>query len=157
MKAQRDLSTLADLFRDASLRQLDDFGLSLKEALQVEAALRDRAPAVRTPPWRYEIQYGPNGEEVYAWVFDDKDVMVCTAKLHHAFMIVGSMNNAGAVTIEAPPIPLLLQREWMAKALFEVDAPGHLEWEDVGLDKRERYLCLADTAINKAALWGLSS
>ncbi len=55
MKAQRDLSTLADLFRDASLRQLDDFGLSLKEALQVEAALRDRAPSPKQPDFRAQV------------------------------------------------------------------------------------------------------
>lgn len=99
--------------------------------------------------WRYEIQHGPDGEDAYAWVFDDQGVMVCTAKLHHAFMIVGSINNDEMLTIKAPPIPSLLQREWMARALFEVDAPDHLEWDDAGIDKRERYLCLADAAIRR--------
>jgi len=43
--------------------------------------------------WRYEIQTGPNGEQDYAWVYEPGGAMVCTAKLHHAFMIVGGMNN----------------------------------------------------------------
>lgn len=61
------------------------------------------------------------------------------------------------VTIVAPTIPLILQREWMAQALFEVDAPEHRDWEDAWLDERERYLALADVAIRKAAALGLSS
>lgn len=43
--------------------------------------------------WRYEIQTGPNGEEDYAWVYEPGGAMVCTAKLQHAFAIVGGMNN----------------------------------------------------------------
>lgn len=70
---------------------------------------------------------------------------------------VTSQPDTDAVTIVAPPIPPLLQREWMAQALFEVDAPDHREWEDVWLDERERYLRLADTAIQKATMLGLSS
>ncbi|MCX7322199.1 MAG: hypothetical protein NT113_22905 [Hyphomicrobiales bacterium] len=115
-------------------------------------ALRDPAPEARTSRWRYEIQDGPEGEfknAEFAQVFDDRGASVGTVKLHHAFMIVGSINNDEVVTIETPPIPPLLQREWMAQALFEVDAPDHLEWEDVGIDKRERYLCLADAAIRR--------
>ncbi len=113
---------------------------------------RTGAPAARTSRWRYEIQDGPEGEfknAEFAQVFDGRGASVGTVKLHHAFMIVGSINNDEVVTIETPPIPPLLQREWMAQALFEVDAPDHLEWEDVGIDKRERYLCLADAAIRR--------
>ncbi|MEU7656811.1 hypothetical protein AB0C41_32850 [Micromonospora taraxaci] len=115
-------------------------------------ALRDPAPAARTSRWRYEIQDEPEGEfknAEFAQVFDDKGASVGTLKLHHAFLIVGSINNDELVKIETPPIPPILQREWMAQALFEVDAPDHLEWEDVGIDKRERYLCLADAAIRR--------
>lgn len=42
-------------------------------------------------PWSYEIQYGPNGEEIYAWVYY-RNLMVCTAKVHHAMMIVEAAN-----------------------------------------------------------------
>lgn len=114
--------------------------------------VRADAPGARTSRWRYEIQDGPEGEfknAEFARVFDDKGALVGTVKLHHAFMIVGSINNDELVKIETPPIPPILQREWMAQALFEVDAPDHLEWEDVGIDKRERYLCLADAAIRR--------
>jgi len=113
---------------------------------------RTGAPAARTSRWRYEIQDEPEGEfknAEFAQVFDDKGASVGTLKLHHAFLIVGSINNDELVKIETPPIPPILQREWMAQALFEVDAPDHLEWEDVGIDKRERYLCLADAAIRR--------
>ena len=106
--------------------------------------------------WRYEIQHGPDGDANYAWVFDGKNSMVCTAKLHHAFMIVGSVNSDEMAIIETPPIPPLLQREWMARALFEVDAPDHLEWDDCGFDKRERYLCLADAALRRTS-WSTTS
>lgn len=45
----------------------------------------------------------------------------------------------------------LLKREQMARAPFEVGAPPHQFWADVGLDKRELYLCMADTALQHAA------
>lgn len=120
--------------------------------ISTAADFRDGAPAARTSRWRYEIQDEPEGEfknAEFAQVFDDKGASVGTLKLHHAFLIVGSINNDELVKIETPPIPPILQREWMAQALFEVDAPDHLEWEDVGIDKRERYLCLADAAIRR--------
>jgi hypothetical protein len=43
--------------------------------------------------WRYEIQYGPDGEDYYAWVYDEKGNMVCTAKTHHAIAIVKAMTT----------------------------------------------------------------
>lgn len=42
-------------------------------------------------PWSYEIQYGPNDEEIYAWVYNHS-LMVCTVKMHHARMIVQAVN-----------------------------------------------------------------
>lgn len=47
-------------------------------------------------PWSYEIQYGPNGEEIYAWVYY-LNFMVCTVKVHHAAMIVEAVNNHEAL------------------------------------------------------------
>lgn len=80
------------------------------------------------------------------------------SEVYHALIeLEKRVMSAEIVTIEAPPIPPLLQREWMAQALFEVDAPEYREWEDVWLDERERYLRLADTAIHKATTLGLSS
>jgi hypothetical protein len=46
--------------------------------------------------WRYQIQRGPDGEEAYAWVFDDKNNLVCTAKTHHAKAIVGAFAHPAA-------------------------------------------------------------
>lgn len=44
--------------------------------------------------WTYEIQHGPDGEAAYAWVYDEEHFLVCTAKIHHAKMIVARMNDA---------------------------------------------------------------
>jgi hypothetical protein len=48
----------------------------------------------------------------------------------------------------------LLKREKMARALFEVGAPPHQFWDDVGLDKRELYLCMADAALSQGSSTG---
>lgn len=42
-------------------------------------------------PWSYDIQHGPNGEEIYAWVYYH-NLMVCTVKVHHARLIVEAVN-----------------------------------------------------------------
>jgi len=45
--------------------------------------------------WRCEIQYGPEGEANYAWVYRGKD-MVATMKTHHAIAVVNAMNGSPA-------------------------------------------------------------
>jgi len=45
-------------------------------------------------PWRYDIQYGPEGEANYAWVYDGRGQMICTTRTHHAANIVEAMNRA---------------------------------------------------------------
>lgn len=47
--------------------------------------------------WRYDIQYGPEGEANYAWVYSGKG-MVATCKTHHAIAIVNAMNDATALS-----------------------------------------------------------
>lgn len=42
--------------------------------------------------WRYKIQYGPEGEANYAWVYFGNE-MVCTAKTHHALAIVAALST----------------------------------------------------------------
>lgn len=44
-------------------------------------------------PWRYEIKYGPEGEDAYSWVYDDHGAMVATMKTHKAKQIVDAMNT----------------------------------------------------------------
>jgi hypothetical protein len=39
------------------------------------------------PEWRYEIQYGPEGEANYAWIYKG-DLFVATMRTHHAVEIV---------------------------------------------------------------------
>lgn len=43
--------------------------------------------------WRYEIQYGPENEANYAWIYFGKE-MVATMRTHHAKHIVEVMNRA---------------------------------------------------------------
>lgn len=47
-------------------------------------------------PWRYEIKYGPDGEDNYSWVYDDHGAMVATMKTHKAKQIVDAMNTRPA-------------------------------------------------------------
>ncbi|WP_266032440.1 hypothetical protein [Brucella intermedia] len=47
-------------------------------------------------PWRYEIKYGPEGEDAYSWVYDDHGAMVATMKTHKAKQIVDAMNTRPA-------------------------------------------------------------
>ncbi|WP_313030389.1 hypothetical protein [Brucella sp.] len=51
-------------------------------------------------PWKYDIQYGPEGEANYAWVYDDHGVMVATMKTHKAKEIVDRMNTRPAAPVE---------------------------------------------------------
>ncbi|MGO1160404.1 hypothetical protein ACTOV4_00430 [Brucella sp. C7-11G] len=54
-------------------------------------------------PWKYDIQYGPEGEANYAWVYDDHGVMVATMKTHKAKEIVERMNTRPAAPVECHP------------------------------------------------------
>lgn len=42
--------------------------------------------------WRFEIQYGPEEEANYAWVYDETGRMICTARTHDAGRIVEAIN-----------------------------------------------------------------
>ncbi|MFC5385135.1 hypothetical protein ACFPLB_04045 [Aquamicrobium segne] len=45
-----------------------------------------------TGRWRFDIKYGPEGEAKYAWVYDETNRMICTAKTHDAACIVEAAN-----------------------------------------------------------------
>ncbi len=47
-------------------------------------------------PWRYEIKYGPDGEDSYSWVYDDQGVMVAPMRTHKAKEVVDRMNTRPA-------------------------------------------------------------
>lgn len=84
-------------------------------------------------PWSYEIQYGPNGEEIYAWVYYH-DLMVCTVKVHHAKMIVEAVNNHDRLTTENAE----LRRERdEARALVRLHHDWHLQSGIIGLQDGE--------------------
>jgi hypothetical protein len=59
-------------------------------------------------PWKYEIKYGPEGEDAYSWVYDDQGVMVAPMRTHKAKEVVDCMNtrpapsdaDTGLVTVE---------------------------------------------------------
>lgn len=84
-------------------------------------------------PWSYEIQYGPNGEEVYAWVCY-RNLMVCTVKVHHAKMIVEAVNAYERLTTENAE----LRRERdEARALVRLHHDWHLQSGIIGLQDGE--------------------
>lgn len=51
-------------------------------------------------PWRYEIKYGPDGEDSYSWVYDDQGVMVAPMRTHKAKEVVDRMNTRPAAPVE---------------------------------------------------------
>lgn len=49
-----------------------------------------------TKAWRYSINYGPDGEENYAFVYDANGDLVSNLKTHHAVAVVAAMNAFAA-------------------------------------------------------------
>lgn len=101
-------------------------------------------------PWSYDIQHGPNGEEIYAWVYY-YDLMVCTVKAHHAKMIVEAVNNHDRLTAENAE----LRTNWLAEVgradrwLAEAEIA-----QDVVMDIANELNCEND---NKAILAAIAS
>lgn len=60
-------------------------------------------PVTVADTWHYAIQYGPEGEANYAWVYRGKE-MVATMKTHHAVAVVAALsaspNAIGAGTVK---------------------------------------------------------
>lgn len=46
--------------------------------------------------WRYSINYGPEGEANYAFVYDGGGNLVSNLKIHHAIAVVEQMNARAA-------------------------------------------------------------
>lgn len=46
--------------------------------------------------WRYSINYGPEGEANYAFVYDEGGHLVSNLKIHHAIAVVEQMNDRAA-------------------------------------------------------------
>lgn len=60
------------------------------------STIKEHLIAARATPgeWRYDIQYGPDGEANYAWLYDETGSLVTTLRTHQAAKIVRSMNSA---------------------------------------------------------------
>ena len=43
--------------------------------------------------WKYEVRYGPDGEDVYSWLYDDHGTMIAPMKTDMAILIVNAMNT----------------------------------------------------------------
>lgn len=68
-------------------------------------------------PWKYEIKYGPEGEDAYSWVYDDHGAMVATMKTHKAKEVVDRMN-----TPVAPVSPDATGEPWPYQKTFNAIA-----------------------------------
>lgn len=77
----------------------------------LEASLSSRSPVSQKEAvpvaWRYDIQYGPDGEANYAWVYDEHNNLVCTAKTHHAIAIVQRASSPSPADAGEPGIKAL--------------------------------------------------
>lgn len=86
--------------------------------------------------WRYDIQYGADGEANYAWVYDDSGNMVCTAKIHHAVAIVeASTLTARRIqamqTVEITPAMFNLDEALIRSATGVRDEETHYLWSSL--------------------------
>jgi hypothetical protein len=69
---------------------------------KARAALSSQQAEAVPVTWRYDIQYGPDGEANYAWVYDEHNNLVCTAKTHHAIAIVQRASSPAPADAEEP-------------------------------------------------------
>ena len=75
--------------------------------------------AAHTPgEWRYDIQYGPEGEAAYAWVYDAAGQMVGTMRTHQATEIVGTMNGNVELIDVAKRMLDYRNRDYVPSSLF---------------------------------------
>ena len=68
----------------------------VKDALAKREADPVANAAKRTEAWRYSINYGPEGEANYAFVYDGGGHLVSNLKIHHAIAVVEQMNARAA-------------------------------------------------------------
>jgi hypothetical protein len=106
--------------------------------------------------WRYEIQYGPEGEAIYAWVYDGSGTMICTAKTHHAKQIVSVVNGAPSTDADLDYRQAFLAQSRKLQHVLDIpgvkDALADLEWET--LDTGEAMLTdLRNEGIEAAVSW----
>ncbi|QJD54364.1 hypothetical protein [Aminobacter phage Erebus] len=122
MTKQIDIDALAYRFWSVHPKELDPWVESMPSgykggvrawyfACEMRRLLASTSAGVteeQTPlSWRYEIQYGPDGEANYAWVYDENNSLVCTTKTHHARAIVQRMSEASRIPVsqkEAVPV-----------------------------------------------------
>lgn len=93
--------------------------------------------------WRYSICYGPDGEENYAFVMDDKGQLVGNLRIHHAMALVEGMNalaSRPAVEATAPALPPNVYYSREHGNFYAIDThkgqgvPFWREWKDRALE-----------------------
>lgn len=92
--AQLNLVRRGAHFRNAGIRQAAELVEELSKRPKTQwgevkasiIALQDTkiSDDDEIPGWVYEIQYGPEGEANYAWVYDEGGRMIATMKTHDA-------------------------------------------------------------------------
>ena len=78
--------------------------------------------------WRYSINYGPEGEANYAFVYDGGGHLVSNLKIHHAIAVVEQMNARAA---QAERMARLEEALRTVKSMRSIDtiAPAVHEFE----------------------------
>jgi len=62
--------------------------------------------------WRYSINYGPEGEANYAFVYDEGGHLVSNLKIHHAIAVVEQMNDRAAQAERMARLEEALRGDW---------------------------------------------
>jgi len=93
-----ELSVGIARFRASELDMTNGFNMEFGGASPARQEAATMANELK--PWKYDIQYGPDGEENYAWVYDNHGAMVATMKTHKAKEIVDRMNTRPATPVE---------------------------------------------------------
>jgi hypothetical protein len=96
--------------------------------------------------WRYEIKHGPDGEEIYAWVYDDHGTMVCTAKTHHAIAICAAAATVKRLTKERDHY----LSNWKDARRYLTIETGHAEDAEARADTLATELAKAREALDTA-------
>jgi hypothetical protein len=89
-----------------------------------------------TVAWRYEVQHGPDGETNYAWVYDENNNLVCTAKTHHAMAIVDGTR------LSAPVEQAGEVAAWRYEIKHGPDGEANYAWV---YDEKNNLVCTAKT------------
>lgn len=76
--------------------------------------------------WRFDIQYGPEGETNYAWVYNGKD-LVATMRTHYAESVVEAMNRRALPPVDGLEVVALDLAKRIEREFYHDQAGGAVQ------------------------------